>query len=633
MGRRDNFRSFKPGEVRVRYFSGFFLACVRYERSENLCGIVGQFPPPNRKFGEKLLREIAHRGPDGQDSFYSEIGFLAQSRLAIVDLSERARQPFIEESGRFSIVFNGEVYNHLDLRRELETLGHRFSSKSDTEVILRGFVEWGTKVFARLVGMFAIAILDSRENELVLARDSMGIKPLLIWSGNRRLVFSSELRTFLGHPWVRKDYSESAIRDLFLWGAVSQPGTILKHVFQLEPGHFMRYSVVSGEAIARRFGNPTWAYPEPYSGTYRESLQDLSNLFSEVVRYHSAADVEVGCLLSGGLDSGIVLSLLQSQSRRPIPAFTLGFSEDGNLDESEAAKFTAEEVGADFHLVRYSDAEVAGLFQAFVEAIDQPSIDGFNTFLISKYAAGFVKVVLTGLGSDEIFGGYRHFKEISMLYGMGSTYLPQLVLPGWLNTPFNRRLQMVGKSLPEMLSTVRTITQADWGHYSSSFGPVGIQGPVRERYKGSHISELSRAEIDGYLRNTLLRDTDAVSMRFGLEVRPPFLDLSLVEFGLSLPDSFKLRHGVTKAILKDYSRELLPAKISRARKKGFELPFRRWLNGPLNGQFVSTVSGPAAKEVMGHEAIENVVSRAHSRKLERPDWLLMVLFSWMDANL
>ncbi len=404
---------------------------------ETMCGIFGVIGR-NSGRARKARSLLGHRGPDGQ-SLVEEPALrcaIGHNRLAIIDLSREASQPFTDQSGRFSLVFNGEIYNYRELAIELRALGSTFKTESDTEVVLEAFRSWGKGCLSRFHGMFAFAILDRGEAfgrcavdesplwsrpYVFLARDRLGIKPLVYSSSQHSFAFASELRALLPLSDETPSVSASALRDYAVYQSVSQPRTIFNGVSHLEPASFM---VVSGAGEVLRRGqywdiakNASARVAEYGAMDYSEQIQIIRRALKRATDRHLVADVPVGAFLSGGLDSSAVVALMARQSAHKIKTFSLGFHADGEMrDELGDAEVSAAALRTEHHSRVVSDAEIAEVFPAAIGAWDQPSHDGINTWLVSRFAAEHVKVALSGLGGDEIFGGYAFFWDIARAF-------------------------------------------------------------------------------------------------------------------------------------------------------------------------------------------------------------------------
>jgi asparagine synthase (glutamine-hydrolysing) len=599
-----------------------------------MCGIFGYFGRQkefeiNRM---EVLRQLRHRGPDGEGWVELRSGALGHTRLAIMDLSERAQQPMQDASRRFTLVFNGEIYNYKELRLELEKDGREFRTNSDTEVILQGFLHWGDAVFSRLQGMFALAIHDQETDLVTLARDRLGIKPLVHHSSEGGFAFASELKALISLHAVPKKIDSVALTSLLKFGAVTQPLTLFKDVFQLEPGHVLRLSA-NGSIRVYPFCDKWLSEEGTLDGSYEKAVDQLRGHLEVATADHLLADVEVGCFLSGGIDSSAVLALMQRKVEKPIKAFSLGFpSTLGVDDESGVAERTAKVLGSEFHRVTLTDEQILPAFLDFINGIDQPSIDGFNTYLVSAAAANHVKVVLSGLGGDELFGGYPHFALIAAALKQkpkpwdGLYKFIHRVKP----TRVTQQANLRGRNPIEALGQFRQVFS------DKEIGNMLVHAEFMPNLnlsasKLSPLQNVTFAESTGYLLNTLLRDSDSVSMWHGLEIRPVLLAQSVVEFAQKLPDDFKVRAGRSKSIFIDAVSTLIPDEVINRRKTGFGLPLEVWMNGVLRESILATLKTDISRTTFQPNFLRSLTTIAEQRALKNRHWLIIVLLSWLQT--
>ncbi len=575
-----------------------------------MCGIAGFFGgPPSAYFMESALRCLASRGPDGSGSWTNTDGSvgLVHTRLAILDLSEAGHQPMefenseqVEDSSHPAskiqnpkssssvLVFNGEIYNYRELRRELETDGEVFASDGDTEVLLRLLVREGAACLPRLAGMFAFAFWNQSTGEALLARDPLGIKPLYYRNEGGSLAFASEVRVlrFEGDA-----IDSTALRDYCLWGSVPDPQTLQVLVRQLPAGHILRWK--DGAVSIERWHQAHRTEGGIDTSSFRVLWQDLSApavitrvALEESMQRHLVSDVPVGIFLSGGIDSTVLLALAR-QALGPtadIRTFSIGF-DDPEFDESGIARRTAEHFGALHTEWKMTTEEGAAEIPLFLEAMDQPGIDGFNTWCVSKLARREgMKVVLSGLGGDELFAGYGTFERVPQYHRWhkrlgalrpvvaGMLESKPVASPfrrlgaylrgegGWLEAYHVQRgiftLQEAGE-IARHLATAPT--EADWGIPDLPEDPRDVVG----------VLELTR-----YMRHQLLRDSDVYSMAHGLELRVPFVDVRLVESILGIPAAVRLRQG--KQLLVEAVPEI-PEWVRNQPKRGFRFPFQSWM--------------------------------------------------------
>ncbi len=572
-----------------------------------MCGIFGYLTTNPDKGGravlETALRALRHRGPD--DSALLEIGDdslrcgLAHTRLAIIDLSPAGRQPMSTADGRYTIVYNGEVYNFPVIRAELETLGVRFRGSCDTEVILEAYAQWGIDAVKRFRGMFAFGIWDRQTRKLVLARDHLGIKPLYFTSGPGYFAFASEIRALLQTGFSSKTISRRAVASYLSTGSVSEPDTIVSDIAPLAPGTILEYS----EGSVR-----TWTYwnlpiERAKQMSIEEAVHDVRSVLADAIRLRLIADVPLGVFLSSGIDSTTIATFAARASSTPIRTFTVTF-EEGSYSEGRVAAETARRIGSDHCEVRLSGRETLSNIEDVIASLDQPSHDGFNTYIVSKAARGAgLSVALSGLGGDEVFAGYGGFEQFGPMLSMGQLARrasPFLDKAAAAISPIGRIPHRIQK-LVDLLRAGGSASKT-YAAMRTMFGPEQVKHLVTEEFAEDApylpitippklTALLERGDLDpanaysvlelsNYLRDTLLRDADVMSMRHALEVRVPLVDHILIEHVLRMPASIKIDRAVNKPLLTKAVGDL-PANVMRKAKMGFVLPFGDWLRGPL----------------------------------------------------
>ncbi|MFM7674867.1 MAG: asparagine synthase (glutamine-hydrolyzing) [Synechococcus sp.] len=517
-----------------------------------MCGLFGAVGLGNLPEAA-IFQALQGRGPDDRGRWQAGPARLLHTRLAIQDLSPLGHQPMLRDGGGLALVFNGEIYNQTELRRELEAEGERFRSRSDTEVLVRGFGRWGNRLWSRLNGIFAVACWEVAAQRLTLARDGFGVKPLLWTRGPGHCAFGSELSAFEAAGLAHRDrLSQAALESYALWGAVAAPHTLLQGVDVFPAGHWGQWCP-GGAWQLQAFASPlasgeSTAAPAPEPAA--SPAERVAAALSQAVERQAIGDVPVGLFLSGGLDSGLLAALLRRSQSGPIRSVSVGFEGlPGAVDESELASLTARHLGLEHRTLRIGRSQLDGSFDAFLEAIDQPSIDGFNSFLVAAAArAEGMTVAFSGMGADELFGGYGH------MVGLGRERLLRV-----------RQIRCAGLSRSKRL---RLRTQR-----------ADLLPAAAQRLAGGGVVPLRDAsllEVRGYLHDTLLRDGDAVTMHHGLELRVPFLDADLARLALSLDESSQ-RQGGAKGLLRQVAAPLLPETVLAGPKRGFNLALAPWL--------------------------------------------------------
>jgi asparagine synthase (glutamine-hydrolysing) len=561
-----------------------------------MCGIAGILrsdagAADGRRVAAMRAAQV-HRGPDDEGTWVSPSmhATLGANRLAILDLTSAGHQPMTSPDGRYTVVFNGAIYNFRELRQEL---GGDWRSTGDTEVLLAAYQRYGGACIDRLRGMFAFAIWDEQERSCFLARDRFGIKPLYYAGDGRDLVFASELRAVVASGLVPRELDPEGLFGYFRGGSVPEPRTLLRKVRMLEAGQVATWR--DGNLTARRYWDFNFSDSEQTSAGL-----SIADALMDSVRHHSVSDVPVGMLLSGGIDSTALLSTAHRAGIGGLQTFTLSMPDSG-ADETARARRTAQHFGVDHFECVVDAAGARQLLPAYLRALDQPSIDGLNTFAVSQFARGHgIKVLLSGIGADELFGGYKSFRDVPRLAA-----LQRLASPGGIGRVAGRVL--AGAPDP------RHRRMADLFNQPSGLGPAystyrGIFSRAEARTLVAHYSgvagvmprdfelaaadpteqdAVSRLELSRYVRNQLLRDTDTMSMAAGVEVRVPFLDPVMVDAVSAMPARQRLaagKRGLVEAVPN------MPDGIIHRPKRVFQFPFNDWIDGEWRGVFAGLES-------------------------------------------
>lgn len=585
-----------------------------------MCGIIGAWFSGRRADALGVVRRatsaLEHRGPDSGNVVQvrtraaDDVLVLGHRRLSIIDLSEGGSQPMRDpETGNW-IVFNGEVYNFAELRAELEARGCRFRSGSDTEVILQSYRVWGRDCVTRWRGMFAAAIWDSPRQELFLIRDRLGVKPLYYYYDGRQFLFASEVRALLATGLIERRINLAALNTYLMFGAVQDPLTLVEGVMSLPAAHSMTVRA-DGIELKEYWELPLDGASDGFSAP--ELYQRIGARLEEAVRLRLISDVPLGVFLSGGVDSGAIAMLARRISPEHIKTFTIGFV-DERFSETAQAQRTAASLRVDQRSILLTEDELLTSCDSAIAAFDQPSIDGLNTYYISRAVkeAG-IKVAVSGIGGDEAFCGYKHFRSLPwmerferyrgrvpyVLRQAGASVLGRaganpklgaLVLDDYgFAQPY-----LLARSLflPEQISALLERDILGAVHY----GAWGAR--VRQTLKRAEgldpVNRISYLEFKTYIANTLLRDADVMSMAHSLEIREPLLDHLLLEDLMRVPGGVKLGHKTPKSLLIKSLPESLPLGVTSAPKRGFTLPFSVWLPGQLRGRVEETFRHPPA---------------------------------------
>ena len=590
-----------------------------------MCGIGGYWNfrsgrPADESVVLAMMRCIAHRGPDADGAFIDGSLALGHRRLVVVDPTGGV-QPMGNEDGTVQVVFNGEIYNHADIRKELEARGHRFRTRSDTEAIVHAYEEWGDDCVRRFNGMFAFAAWDGRQRRLLLARDRLGIKPLYLYDGPEGIVFGSELKAVVSAPWVRLEWDLEGLDDFMTYEFVPGSRTIVAGVKKILPGRTVSISAdgdgEAGGVRHRRF----WAIEADgmASPTRAEATEALRGLMATSVRRRLMADVPLGAFLSGGIDSSIIVGLMSREDIPQVRTFSLGF-DDPTYDELPYARLVAERFGTS-HREGTVGPDIVDLSDRLAGYFDEPFADvsAFPTFLISELARREVTVALSGDGGDELFAGYDHYRahrwasRLRWLYRSSPWGLVDRVLDRVPPTSKKKGLINKAKRFAEGLRRPEDLEHARWwvfwdlverrGLYSEGLA-VEMDGRDPFAFYRERLAEAEEAgftglqrqlyaDVTGYLPDDILVKVDRMSMAVSLEARVPFLDHEVVEYAMRVPARWKLEGRETKAILKEAFGDLLPREILTRRKEGFSIPMKNWLRGPLRGMLDDLV-GPGA---------------------------------------
>jgi len=625
-----------------------------------VCGLTGiVFADKNRLVDQQLLRSIAnriaHRGPDAYGAFVQDGVGLAHLRLSIIDLAG-GDQPMGNEDGTIQIVFNGEIYNYKDLRKKLISRGHRFRTASDTEVLVHLYEEFGPEFVHELRGMFAFALWDSVRERLVLGRDRIGQKPLYYYHDQEKLLFASELKAILAYPGIPRELNIEALDDYLAFGVVPGQQSIFANIRKLRPAEILVLDRLNWTTLPLNYWR-LQAEPD-HSRSEGQRVRDIREKLYETVDVHRVSDVPIGAFLSGGLDSSAVTTALASASNEQLTTFSIGFHEK-EFSELEYARKIAKRCGTN-HIEEIVSPEAAASLQDLVQYYDEPFADhsAIPTMHVARLASQHVKVVLSGDGGDEAFGGYSRYahdlKEARIRRFLPWPLREYFLSPiarfwpkmDWLPRYLRFKTALTNLSLSDAQAYANTISifrnpirrrlfHPDIQESLSGYTPEtqiwrGYGVPGRDVLKG-----MISADIHMLLPDDYLTKVDRASMAHGLEVRPPLVDHEFLELAAQIPTSMKVKSGQTKWIFKQMCRGWLPDDIIDRPKQGFEIPIDQWLRGPLRDVFEETVLSPGAyvSRYLDVELIRKLY-HAHLRKTGNNGlmlWALLVLGAWMES--
>ena len=620
-----------------------------------MCGISGIYghplPSDTKGIVQKMNDSIAHRGPDDAGIYTDDYVALGHRRLAILDLSPAGHQPMFDASGKIAIVFNGEIYNFLEIRSQLND--YNFKTQSDTEVILAAYLKWGVDCLKRFNGMFAFALWNIETKELFIARDRLGVKPLYYTQKDGVLYFASEIRGLLASGKVARKINRDVLAEYFTYQTVHAPSTLVKDIYMLMPGHYMLMQ--EGKVSIKRW----WSARENYSKasvgkSYEEVCKDVYRLLMASVERRLISDVPFGAFLSGGIDSSAIVGLMSRVQKQPVQTFTIIFDEEG-FSEAKYARLVADLFKTEHHEFRLTPDDFLKELPIALNALDHPSGDGPNSYIVSRITreAG-ITMALSGLGGDEFFAGYPVFNRSL-----------QIQNSKWLFTIPKPIRKLAGAAYAGMKSDitsdkmVQLLNQDD--HTLNSSFPLSRQVGLPQHVKGllglkvlptdaikeilatefsdgardmPELSKVSIAEMSTYMQNVLLRDADQMSMAVALEVRVPFLDYELVEYVLGVNDEFKKPH-FPKKLLVDSLQGLLPDEIVHRKKMGFVFPWNVWLKKELKPLCEKNIQQLAKRDFINQEYLLSAWDRFQKgdpqvRWLDM--WLCTVLESWMNQN-
>jgi asparagine synthase (glutamine-hydrolysing) len=626
-----------------------------------VCGICGEVKlrdgaPPSLDVTRGMLRAMRHRGPDGEGVFGDAQAALGAVRLAIIDLAG-GQQPIQNEDGSITIVFNGEIYNFASVRSQLERLGHRFTTHSDTETIVHAYEEFGTECVQHLNGIFSFAIWDQSRRSLFIARDRLGIKPLFYAVTDDSLIFASELRVMLAHPRLARQVDLVSFNDYLTFEYVPTPRSMIKGVKKLPPGHTL--IVQGGRVTIEPYWDVRLERSESGRKSAREYEHELIERVEESVRRELVSDVPVGVLLSGGIDSSAIAVMAAKHYPGRIQTFTATF-EDSSFDESPFSRVVAERIGSEHHEIDISADRLLALIPKLGELVDEPLGDSsfVPTYLLSHLVSQHVKVALGGDGGDELFAGYPTYQahrlveyyEMLVPEPVRRDIMPWLI--GRLPTSFDnvsfdfklkrfisargvpnatRHHQWLGSFTPE---ETRNILEP-WAYVDERDVFEIVTQHQRRCEAKQAVNQLLYWDMKMYLEGDILQKVDRASMACSLEVRVPLLNHLLVEWATSVPHDLKLRGFTTKYLFRKALRRVLPPEITNRKKKGFNMPVAKWLVGPLRELVEDTLSESRlrADGLFRPKAVRTLLDEHYSRRRDNRKliWTLLIFQLWHDA--
>lgn len=616
-----------------------------------MCGIAG-FTTKNWSAPPERIRQaiatLIHRGPDQQGVFHSAFFSVGAARLKIIDLAT-GDQPIFSENGDYGIAFNGEIYNHLKIREELEKLGHRFSTHSDTETVLRSFMQWDKDCFAKLRGMFAVALWKKSAARLVLARDRIGIKPLYISRQGEDLFFGSELKSIFVHPEIDRRLSLQGLDCYLSLNYVPCPWTLVEGIEKLPPGEWLEW--IDGKISTGSY----WRLPFGVNQnlTLESAKEELDALMQDAVREHLLSDVPLGVWLSGGIDSSTILHYAARATSSQLKTFSISFR-GRSFDETEYVNRAAKQYNTDHQELDLSpEQDLQGAIEEFAYYSDEPSADAgaLPVWFLSKLCKTKTTVALSGEGADELFGGYLTYRanHLAARLRLLPRAIPQLALAAFRYWPASDEKISFEYKVKRFLEGALMPASRAHVYWNGTFSDAEKNSLLTQKLPNSlyqilaQLDDLPPTSDDlapylwfdqkNFLCDDILTKSDRMSMAHSVEVRPPFLDHRLVEFAAKLPAHLKIRGTQQKVILKELMKDKLPPAILQRKKIGFDIPAHDWLRGPLRGLLTDSLRYGAAEcsNLFRADAIDALLQRHLAKKTNVGYhlWGLMILFLWM----
>lgn len=620
-----------------------------------MCGIVGiiAFEPSAQTYFSRIsqaTQALKHRGPDDQSHWHNESVALGHSRLSVLDLSTQANQPLWDASKRYALIYNGEIFNHLDLKKRLQSFGFSFVTHSDAEVLLYSYIHWGERCLQEFNGFFSFAIYDSYDHHVFIARDRFGEKPLVYFYDQEKFIFASEAKAFhaLGIKFpMNLSHLSSYLSLHYLPGE-----SMFKGVHVLEPGHYIE---VKNKQVKKK---QYYILPQKQSDkqpAYKSAQATLYQLLDQAVQLRLQADVPIGAFLSGGVDSAII-SALAANHYKNLPTFSMGFPKDAYFDETPFALKVSKHIGSDHTVIPLSEEEITSNVVPMLDVLDEPFADSsaLLVYILSQQVSKQVKVVLTGDGADELFAGYRKHQAEYRIRNQG--FQEKLVLalgPLWKCLPksrnywlsdFFRKADKFSASghLSEAQRHVRwamavSSTESISSFYSS-FQEEAVQRYWSNFFSSSSFTEVLSADMQIVLPYDMLTKVDLMSMAHGLETRQPFLDVNVVDYVMPLPDHYKIDHFQSKKLLKEAFRQVLPLDLFKRPKHGFELPLTKLWKGPWHHLLQSDYFSSdfiQAQGIFNHQGVQQLKQQIFSASPGDASsilWSLLVFQHWYKKN-
>ena len=627
-----------------------------------MCGITGiiAFTPSAQKYLTSITaatQAIQHRGPDGGATYCANKVALGHRRLSIIDTSDASNQPFTDQTGRYVMVFNGEIFNFNEIKAKIkQTAPQRFTFRTsgDTEVLLNAYILWGKEVLNQLNGFFCLIIYDTQQKSLFIARDRYGVKPLLVYQDTEKLIFASEMKSILAFD-VPRQINHDALSLYLQLNYIPAPHSIFTHVRKIMPAHYLSITE-DGTIVEAPYYQLPYPTTLPFVGNYEAAQKQLQNLMHSSVQLRLIADVPVACFLSGGIDSSVITALAAQQTPH-LNTFSIGFKDAPLYDETPYALAVAKQYNTNHTVFSLTQTDLYQHLDTMLNTLDEPFADSsaLAVYILSQHTAKQVKVELSGDGSDELFAGYnKHAAEYQMNNGGLKAQLVKQLHPLWQALP-QRRDTKIGNFIRQLgrFSAAAQLTPAQRYQQWASIGSVDYAQNLLKETNTKHlldtytahignnepITDVLKADVQLVLEGDMLRKVDLMSMANSLEVRTPFLDYRVVDFAFSLPDAYKINQQMKKRIVQDAFRHLLPPQIYNRPKHGFEVPITRWLQTDLKPLLINHLLHKdfiEAQNIFHYPAIEQLLKRLFSNNpadAAMQVWALLVFQWWWKQTL
>jgi len=628
-----------------------------------MCGIVGFISKDKQ---ENILNDMleiqSYRGPDDSGVYFDEKSgvHLGHNRLSIQDLSSHGHQPFVSDCENYVIVFNGEVYNFQSIKKELEKLGYRFISSSDTEVILYSYKQWGIKCIEKFIGMFAFSILDKVENKLILVRDRAGIKPLYYYSHDDEFLFSSEIKSFHKYPKFIKELNKEILPYYFQFGYIPAPHSIFKNCYKLEAGHYLEFNLQNSTFEIFKYWDVNDFYKkEKFTKNEDEILEDLEELLDDAINLRMVSDVPVGVFLSGGYDSSFVASILAKKQGKKINTFTIGF-DDKKYNEAEHAKAISEYLGTNHTEYYMKDKDMLDLVEKLPFYYDEPFGDSsaLPTMIVSKLAKQKITVALSADGGDEAFCGYSKYFFLSKLISIFSNPTKKQVLKIGLNLlnenlvekinnllPKNKRQTNIKDKYNKFKRAINSHTLEEMFENASSYVDKNdvskilnqqkflLSSKFKNKNNLSFLNYMMSVDYKTFMNDDVLTKVDRATMSVSLEGREPLLDHRIIEYLAKVPENLKYNNKQGKYLLRKILYKYLPKEMIDKPKSGFQIPLEEWLKGDLKYLVEKYFNADKLDEnIYNIEEIISLKNRLFSDKYVNVNqiWLIIVFEMWKE---